>query len=152
VFYGTNVSDMSDPEQLHVLADDGFTSLIGLELKEAGPDRVTGSVPITSDLLQPYGILHGGVLCSIAETLASFGGAIWYGDRGHVVGVSNSTDFLRATRTGTVHAVATPIHRGRSSQLWLVECTDDEGRAVARGQVRLANLDDAAKLAAPRTT
>jgi 1,4-dihydroxy-2-naphthoyl-CoA hydrolase len=152
VFYGTTVSDMSAPENVQRWAGGGFTSLIGLALEETGPDRVTGSVPITADLLQPYGILHGGVLCSIVETLASFGGAIWYGDRGHVVGVSNSTDFLRATRTGTVHAVATPIHRGRSSQLWLVEITDDEGRAVARGQVRLANLDDAGKLAAPAAT
>jgi 1,4-dihydroxy-2-naphthoyl-CoA hydrolase len=152
VFYGTNVSETSTSKQLEDSANGGFTALIGLELDEMGPDRVTGAVPITADLLQPYGILHGGVLCSIVETLASFGGAIWYGDRGHVVGVSNSTDFLRATRTGTVHAVATPIHRGRSSQLWLVEITDDEGRAVARGQVRLANLDDAAKLAAPRST
>jgi 1,4-dihydroxy-2-naphthoyl-CoA hydrolase len=152
VFYGTNVSETSTSKQLEDSANGGFTALIGLELDEMGPDRVTGAVPITAGLLQPYGILHGGVLCSIVETLASFGGAIWYGDRGHVVGVSNSTDFLRATRTGTVHAVATPIHRGRSSQLWLVEITDDEGRAVARGQVRLANLDDAAKLAAPRST
>jgi 1,4-dihydroxy-2-naphthoyl-CoA hydrolase len=152
MFYGTSVSDMSDPENVVAWAGGGFTSLIGLTLTEARPDRVAGSVPITPDLLQPYGILHGGVLCSIVETLASFGGALWYGDRGHVVGVSNSTDFLRATRTGTIHAAATPIHRGRSSQLWLVECADDEGRAVARGQVRLANLDDAAKLAAPSTT
>jgi 1,4-dihydroxy-2-naphthoyl-CoA hydrolase len=152
VFYGTNVTEIRDPAQAEVWNSDGFIALIGLELKEAGPDRVTGSIPITPDLLQPYGILHGGVLCSLVETLASFGGAIWYGDRGHVVGVSNTTDFLRATRTGTVHAVATPIHRGRTSQLWLVEITDDDGRAVARGQVRLANLDDAGKLAAPRTT
>ena len=143
------MSDQNTSEQLEESANGGFTALIGLELGEMGPDRVTGDLPITADLLQPYGILHGGVLCSIVETLASFGGAIWYGDRGHVVGVSNSTDFLRATRTGTLHAVATPIHRGRSAQLWLVEITDDQGRAVARGQVRLANLDDAGKLAAP---
>jgi uncharacterized protein (TIGR00369 family) len=150
VLYGTDVSDVSTSKQLEDSANGGFTALIGLELGEMGPDRVTGTIPVTADLLQPYGIVHGGVLCAMVETLASFGGAIWYGDRGHVVGVSNSTDFLRATRTGTLHAAATPIHRGRSSQLWLVDITDDEGRAIARGQVRLANLDDAGKLAVPR--
>lgn len=141
--------DTSDPAQAKAAVGGGFTGLIGLELGEMGPDRVTGSLAITDQLLQPYGIVHGGVLCAMVETLASFGAALWYGDRGHVVGVANSTDFLRATRTGTLHAAATPIHRGRSSQLWLVEVRDEQDRAVARGQVRLANLDDAARLAAP---
>jgi 1,4-dihydroxy-2-naphthoyl-CoA hydrolase len=126
----------------------GFTRLIGLELADAGPDRVTASLAITEDLLQPYGILHGGVLCSLVETLASIGAALWFGDRGQVVGVSNHTDFLRASRSGLLHAVGTPIHRGRSSQLWLVEVTDDADRLIARGQLRVANIDDAGRLAA----
>jgi uncharacterized protein (TIGR00369 family) len=139
---------MSDPNQPPASWGGGFIGLIGLELGDTTADRVTGSLQITDDLLQPYGILHGGVLCSIVETLASYGGAIWYGDRGHVVGVANSTDFLRASRSGRLQAVATPIHRGRSSQLWLVEVADDEGRPIARGQVRLANIADAGRLAA----
>jgi 1,4-dihydroxy-2-naphthoyl-CoA hydrolase len=126
----------------------GFTGLIGLKLLDAGPDRVTASLAITDELLQPYGILHGGVLCSLVETLASIGAALWFGDRGHVVGVSNHTDFLRASRSGVLHAVGTPIHRGRSSQLWLVEVTDEADRLIARGQLRVANIDDAGRLAA----
>jgi 1,4-dihydroxy-2-naphthoyl-CoA hydrolase len=126
----------------------GFTGLIGLQLLDAGPDRVTASLAVTEALLQPYGILHGGVLCSLVETLASIGAALWYGDRGQVVGVSNHTDFLRASRSGVLHAVGTPIHRGRSSQLWLVEVTDDADRLIARGQLRVANIDDAGQLAA----
>jgi uncharacterized protein (TIGR00369 family) len=129
-------------------AASGFTALIGLELLEAGPDRVTASLTITESLLQPYGILHGGVLCSLVETLASIGAALWYGDRGQVVGVSNHTDFLRASRSGVLHAVGTPIHRGRSSQLWLVEVSDEADRLIARGQLRVANIDDADRLAA----
>jgi 1,4-dihydroxy-2-naphthoyl-CoA hydrolase len=126
----------------------GFTGLIGLKLLDAGPDRVTASLAITDELLQPYGILHGGVLCSLVETLASIGAALWFGDRGQVVGVSNHTDFLRASRSGVLHAVGTPIHRGRSSQLWLVEVTDEADRLIARGQLRVANIDDAGRLAA----
>jgi 1,4-dihydroxy-2-naphthoyl-CoA hydrolase len=126
----------------------GFTGLIGLKLLVAGPDRVTASLAITDELLQPYGILHGGVLCSLVETLASIGAALWFRDRGQVVGVSNHTDFLRASRSGVLHAVGTPIHRGRSSQLWLVEVTDEAARLIARGQLRVANIDDAGRLAA----
>jgi 1,4-dihydroxy-2-naphthoyl-CoA hydrolase len=129
----------------------GFVELIGLEFTEAGPDRVVGSLEIRPELLQPYGILHGGVLCTIVETVGSVGAALWYGDRGNVVGVSNSTDFLRATRTGTLDVVGTPIHRGRTSQLWVMEITDASGRLIARGQLRVANVADADQLAAGST-
>jgi 1,4-dihydroxy-2-naphthoyl-CoA hydrolase len=135
-------------EQARQTAKGGFTGLIGLQLDDAGPDRVTASLAITDQLLQPYGILHGGVLCTLVETLASIGAALWYGDRGQVVGVSNHTDFLRASRSGVLQAVATPIHRGRSSQLWLVEVTDEQSRLIARGQLRVANIADADALAA----
>ena len=63
---------------------------------------MVGSLEIRPELLQPYGILHGGVLCTMVETVGSVGAALWYGDRGNVVGVSNSTDFIRASRTGTL--------------------------------------------------
>ncbi len=88
------------------------------------------------------GIVHGGVYCSIVESLASVSGQVWLaanGD-GHVVGVNNNTDFLRAISSGTVTAESTPIHRGRRQQLWLITITDDKDRLVARGQVRLQNL------------
>ena len=118
----------------------GLLATLGLELGEISADRATLTLPITERLHQPQGIVHGGVYCAIVETLASLGAAEWFGERGNVVGVANHTDFLRATRTGTLHGVATPIHRGRTQQLWLVEITDDAGRAIARGQVRLANI------------
>ena len=129
----------------------GFVDLIGLRIVEAGPDRVVGSLEIRPSLLQPYGILHGGVLCAMVETVGSVGAALWFGDRGNVVGVSNSTDFIRATRTGTLDVVATPIHRGRTSQLWVMEITDASQRLIARGQLRVANVADADQLAAAPT-
>ncbi len=74
------------------------------------------------------------------ETLASIGAALWLGDRGQVVGVNNSTDFYRAVREGRLTSTGTPVHRGRSQQVWVVETVDESGRMVARGQVRLQNL------------
>jgi 1,4-dihydroxy-2-naphthoyl-CoA hydrolase len=125
----------------------GFVDLIGLQITDAAPDRVEASLEIQPYLLQPYGILHGGVLCSIVETVGSVGAALWFGDRGDVVGVANSTDFLHATRSGTLTAVGTPIHQGRTSQLWAVEISDAAGRRVARGQLRVANVENADDLA-----
>ncbi len=120
---------------------DGFDRLIGLELTSIAPDEVRASLVVTPELLQPYGLLHGGVLCSVVETLGSVGGAAWFGERGHVVGTSNHTDLLRSARDGAqLSAVATPVHQGRTSQLWSVDVRDEQDRLVATGQLRVANL------------
>lgn len=118
----------------------GFGGLIGMKYREVGPDRVVVTVPVGPHLHQPHGIVHGGVYCAIVETVASVAGSVWVGGEGKVVGVNNSTDFLRAVTEGTLTATGTPVHRGRSQQLWRVEITDDQDRTVAVGQVRLANL------------
>ena len=118
----------------------GFVALLGLTFDEVSGDRVVIRWKVRPELHQPYGIQHGGVYCSVVETAASIGGALWLGDKGNVVGVSNQTDFLRAVRDGELTAVGTPVHRGRSQQLWQVEITDTAQRLVARGQVRLQNL------------
>ncbi|MFI6762066.1 PaaI family thioesterase [Micromonospora sp. NPDC050417] len=119
----------------------GFTGLLGLRLDEATAERVVIRWDCRPELHQPYGIQHGGVYSSVVESAGSIGGALWWGDRGQVVGVSNQTDFLRAVRDGELTAVATPVHQGRSQQLWQVVITDADDRLVARGQVRLQNLN-----------
>ncbi|MFJ6197551.1 PaaI family thioesterase [Micromonospora sp. NPDC092111] len=118
----------------------GLVGLLGLTFDEVSGDRVVIRWKVRPELHQPAGILHGGVYCAVVETVGSVGGSIWLGDRGTVVGVSNQTDFLRAVREGELVAVGTPVHRGRSQQLWQVEITDAAGRLVSRGQVRLQNL------------
>ncbi|WP_425465920.1 PaaI family thioesterase [Nocardia bhagyanarayanae] len=117
-----------------------FADLIGLRYTELRPDRVRGEWVVKPHLYQPAGIQNGGVYCTVIETLASIGGGVWYGERGTVVGVNNNTDFLRAVREGTLYGEATPLHQGRTQQLWQVVITDEEQRVVARGQVRLQNL------------
>lgn len=119
---------------------EGFDRLIGLDLTSVDGDEVRATLVVTPELLQPYGLLHGGVLCSVVETLGSVAGAVWFGDRGNVVGTSNHTNFLRAVREGVLTAVATPIHRGRTQQLWTVDVRDEQERLVAKGELRVANL------------
>jgi 1,4-dihydroxy-2-naphthoyl-CoA hydrolase len=118
----------------------GLVELLGMRLLETTPDGVRLAWDVTPDHFQPYGIVHGGVYCAAVETAASIAATLWFGDRGQVVGVSNHTDFLRAVREGTLTATASPIHRGRSQQPWVVEIVDEQSRLVARGQVRLQNL------------
>ena len=121
----------------------GFDDQIGLTYLEVTPDGARAQLTITDKLLQPHGIVHGGVYCAIVESVASVSAATWLqanGGSDKVVGVNNNTDFLRAITAGMVTAVSTPIHRGRRQQLWLIEITDTNARLVARGQVRLQNL------------
>jgi 1,4-dihydroxy-2-naphthoyl-CoA hydrolase len=124
------------------IVNTGLNAAMGFALDEAGPDRVVMSWTIGQQHLQPYGIVHGGVYCSVVEASASIGAALWFGERGKVVGASNHTNFLRAAREGKLAATATPIHRGRSQQLWQVEIHDEDQRLVARGEVRLQNLTE----------
>ena len=116
---------------------------MGLVFTEITPDRTRAQLDVQPKLLQPMGIVHGGVYCAIVESMASVAAYTWLSVNGggSVVGVNNNTDFLRAINSGTVHGTATPVHRGRRQQLWLVTITDSDDRAVARGQVRLQNLE-----------
>lgn len=120
-----------------------FDNEIGLVFTELGPDGARAHLEVQPKLWQPTGIVHGGVYCTIIESIASTSAYAWLSVNGGgtVVGVNNNTDFLRAISSGTVHAVSTPIHRGRRQQLWLVTITDSTDRTVARGQVRLQNLE-----------
>jgi len=118
----------------------GFADRTGFAITAASADEVVLEWDVRPEHHQPYGIVHGGVYCSAVESAASIAAAVWFGERGQVVGVNNNTDFLRAVTDGHLTARATPLHRGRSQQLWQVAVTDDQDRLVARGQVRLQNL------------
>ena len=117
-----------------------FTEYLGVKFEEVTGDRVVATWEANESLHQPFGIVHGGAHCGVVETLASLGAGVWLGEKGKVVGVNNSTDFYRAVSEGQLRSTATPVHRGRSQQVWLVETVDEDGRTVARGQVRLQNL------------
>jgi len=120
----------------------GLDGMLGVEHIEAGPDKVVARFTIGEQHLQPFGIPHGGIYCAVHESTASVAGQIWLAGKGIVVGTNNSTDFIRQAKVGdTITVTATPIHRGRSQQLWHLDSTDQDGRLVAQGQVRLANLD-----------
>lgn len=117
----------------------------GIELTDASSELVKGRLEIEDIHHQPYGVVHGGVYCTLIETLASTGAAIWAIEQGMAgaVGVSNQTDFLRPTEEGVLLGEATPIHRGRRQQLWRVTVIrEGDAKMAAQGQVRLQNVTD----------
>lgn len=116
-----------------------FDALYGLQIHEVSEDEVSGSVPVRDQVKQPMGLVHGGLYAAIAESLASMATAIAVaGDGKQAMGLSNSTSFLRPITAGTVHATARRLHRGRSTWVWDVEITDDEGRRCALTRMTIA--------------
>jgi 1,4-dihydroxy-2-naphthoyl-CoA hydrolase len=120
--------------------------LLELELDETTPTRVTGSVAADERHHQPWGIVHGGLYTAAVETFATVGAYEAVKDHGQrAVGVSNATDFLRPHRSGRLAVEAVAIHQGRTQQIWQVELRrPDDDKLVARGQVRLQNVEAAA--------
>lgn len=120
----------------------GLDAHIGLLIDELTPDRVVGHVDLGPQHHQPFGIVHGGVYCSIVETLGSMAGSMNVPEGKLVVGVNNNTNFLASMSEGRVIATATPVSRGRTQQLWNVEVVRaTDGRLVASGQLRLQAID-----------
>jgi uncharacterized protein (TIGR00369 family) len=122
-----------------------FVTHTGIEVTEGTGTMARGRLVIGEDHHQPYGVVHGGVYCTLSETIASTGAAIWALEQGMAgaVGVSNTTDFLRATTSGVLLAEATPIHQGRTQQLWRVYITrEEDGKLAAQSQIRLQNVSN----------
>ena len=122
----------------------GWDSALGIHVEEMTPTRVVAYIDIDERHQQPYGIVHGGVWTSVVESVGSHGAAAAAHElTGNmaVVGIANSTDFLRPHRSGRVRATGTPLFTGRTQQLWLVEIErESDGKLVARGQLRVQNL------------
>ena len=116
-----------------------FDSHYGLEIDEATDEVVRGHVPVREHVLQPVGLVHGGVHASIAEALASYGTNVGVVPEGQIgLGQSNHSSFLRPISEGTIHAVARRRHRGRTTWIWDVDLTDDDGRLCAVSRVTIA--------------
>lgn len=125
-----------------------FAGELGLVVDSATRDGVSAKLLVGARHRQPQGIVHGGVYATIVESLASVGGAIDAMAKGMtVVGLENHTSFVRAVREGTLHATATPITRGRRSQLWEVVVRNDANQIAATGRVRLLVLEPDADVA-----
>jgi 1,4-dihydroxy-2-naphthoyl-CoA hydrolase len=128
--------------ELPYRAQRGFDALYGLEITGYTEETVTGVLAVRDELKQPAGLVHGGVFAALAESLASLGTALKVVPDGKIaVGLSNQTSFLRPIADGTIHAVATARHRGRSTWVWEVEMTDDDQQLCVLTRMTIAVRD-----------
>jgi 1,4-dihydroxy-2-naphthoyl-CoA hydrolase len=117
----------------------GFDRLYGLELLSVSDTEVRAQVLVREQLMQPYGLVHGGVYASIAEAIASLATALGVYEQGErAMGLSNNTSFLRPITEGVIHAVGTRVHRGRTTWVWDVRFSDDQERTCAVTRMTIA--------------
>jgi 1,4-dihydroxy-2-naphthoyl-CoA hydrolase len=117
----------------------GFDRLYGLELLALSESEASARVQVRDELKQPAGLVHGGVYAAIAESLASLATGFAVFPEGSVsMGLSNSTSFLRPVTAGTIHALATRLHRGRTTWVWDVRFSDDAGHLCAVTRMTIA--------------
>jgi len=132
--FSSHVSDTAPTRSLP-----GFDGLYGLELLEIADEVARARVRVRDELKQPMGLVHGGVYAAIAESLASIATAVSVSAEGKLAtGLSNQTSFLRPITDGTIHATAVRKHRGRTTWVWEVEMSDDQGRLCVLTRMTIA--------------
>jgi 1,4-dihydroxy-2-naphthoyl-CoA hydrolase len=125
-------------EQINAVLQ-GFDRLYGLRLLECSETQVRAQVQVREEICQPYGLVHGGMYASIAESMTSLVTGMSVLEQGELaMGLSNNTSFLRPITEGVVHAHATRLHRGRTTWVWDVRFSDDADRTCALTRMTIA--------------
>ena len=116
--------------------------LLGIEITEVGDDYLKARMPVDDRTRQPYGILHGGASCVLAEGLGSTAGAMCV-EMGKqiVVGLEINANHVRSVKTGFVYGTAKPLHLGRSTQIWEIRIENEEKKLVCISRLTLAVKD-----------
>lgn len=122
------------------LPDDmgGVARLLGIEMVEAGPERVTAAMSVTPDHHQPFGLMHGGVSVVLAESVASIGAYLAAPAEHMAVGIEVNANHMRPVREGRLTATATPLHTGRTTHVWEVKIRDEAERLICASRCTLA--------------
>ena len=129
-------------EALNNSSENTINATLGIHFTEVTDNSLTGTMPVDSRTHQPYGILHGGASVVLAETLGSMAGNLCVDPKNHyVVGLDINANHLRSVSSGSVTGTATPIHIGRSTQVWNIEIVDEQGRKVCISRLTLAVLE-----------
>ena len=119
---------------------DTAVSLLGIEFLEIGDDFIRARVPVDRRTVQPYGILHGGVSVVLAETLGSCGAHYSAPEGERTVGLDINANHIKATTAGWVTGIARPVHRGRTTQVWQIDLTNDAGELTCVSRITMAVL------------
>ncbi|GAB3675282.1 hotdog fold thioesterase [Zhihengliuella somnathii] len=131
------------PEQLNEMHAGCLNEALGIEVLDLTEDSIRGRMPVDHRTTQPAGVLHGGASVAFAETLASWGGYLTVDrEQFHVVGQEINANHVRPGKAGEfVYGVATPLSRGRRSQVWDIRITDEAGKLVCVSRCTLAIVE-----------
>jgi 1,4-dihydroxy-2-naphthoyl-CoA hydrolase len=119
-----------------------MVGFLGIEFTEVGPDYVCAKMPVDERTRQPMGLLHGGASVALAETLGSIAAYCTIDpDKQYCVGLDINANHVRAVSDGFVYGKATPLHLGRSTQVWEIRITDETGKLVCISRLTMSVLD-----------
>ena len=127
-------------EILHRISQGTATEHLGMEFLEVGDDFITARVPVDHRTVQPYGLLHGGVSVTLAETLGSCGAAFCVPEGYRTVGLDINANHLKGASSGWVTGTARPVHIGRTTQVWAIELKNSAGELTCISRITMAVL------------
>jgi 1,4-dihydroxy-2-naphthoyl-CoA hydrolase len=131
-----------DIDKINAIHQNSVVSLLGIEFTEVGPDFLIARMPVDARTVQPMGILHGGSSILLAETMGSVA-AIFASDPGFAaVGLDINANHLRAVTSGWVTGKCTPVHIGRTTQVWAIEIRDEARKMVCISRITMAIVVD----------
>ena len=125
-------------ENINKLHVNSLCSWVGIEFTERGANHLTAKMPVDQRTRQPVGILHGGASVALAETLGSVAAWLCLDDGWNAVGLDINANHVRAVRDGWVYGTATPVHVGRTTQIWQIQINNDEGKLVCMSRITIA--------------
>ena len=130
------------PDWYRAVAITGLPKTLGIEMVELTEERVVATMPVDERTRQPFGLLHGGASIALAETVASFGAALFIDrERYTAVGQEINGNHLRPKFSGVVRAVGVPVHLGRTTQVWSIEIRDEAGKLVCISRCTMAVVE-----------
>ncbi len=126
-------------EQLNAMGENTMLAHLGIQITELGDDYICGTMPVDHRTHQPMGLLHGGANAVLAESLGSYGSSLLVDLTTHgVSGLEINCNHIRGVRSGQVYGKATIRHRGRSTHIWEIEITNEEGKLVCLSRLTVA--------------
>ncbi|MBT8086908.1 MAG: hotdog fold thioesterase [Gammaproteobacteria bacterium] len=127
-----------DLAEINVMSEGCANDVLGIRITEIGDDFVRGELVVERRTHQPYGLLHGGVSCLLAETLGSVGGALSCEEGCAVVGVDINATHMNSVRSGKVIGTARPLKLGRRMQFWAIDIETEDGQTVCSARLSMA--------------
>ncbi len=127
-------------EELEFFSKNTLVEYLGIKITEVGDDYIRATMPVEPRTHQPMGILHGGASVVLAETVGSFAAQMAAEPGHHCVGLEINANHLRSVKSGLVYAIAKPVHIGRSTQVWNIEISTEDGKKVCVSRLTMAVL------------